>query len=110
MDTHSPRTTVDYRILHNLDARFTRPYQHGDRLADGYAGCMTAADLKAVPGEVFATHNRDDRPDGRSAPSLSVGDVIIIGETAVSVDRFGFVAVSLDTADLLGVPWLEARS
>ena len=33
-------------------------------------------DLNAI----FARHNRDDRPDGRIAPSLSVGDIIVIND------------------------------
>lgn len=104
----STNIAIDYHILHNLDARFSRPYQHGDRLANGHTGQVTAADPTHVADLVFAIHNRDDRPDGKSAPSLSVGDVIIIGETAVSVDRMGFVNVFIDAADLLGRPWLEA--
>lgn len=110
MDTNSTCTTIDYRILHNLDCHFSRPYQPGDRLADGYAGRVSADDLSAVCEEVFATHNRDDRPDGKSAPSMSVGDVVIVGETAFSVDRFGFTSVTINTEDLLNTPWLQARS
>lgn len=104
------RITVDYRILHNLDARFGRPYEHGDRLADGYCGQVSVSDPAEVAELVFVRHNRDDRPDGKSAPSLSVGDVVVIGETAVSVDRWGFVGVSVAPSDLVGLPWLQARS
>jgi hypothetical protein len=109
MDTINSGNTIDYRILHNLDARFSRPYQSGDRLADGYVGRHAANDLTAVCEEVFAIHNRDDRPDGKSAPSMSVGDVVIAGETAFSVDRFGFTTVTINTDDLLNTPWLQAR-
>ena len=101
--------TADYHILHNLDARFGRPYRQGDRLANGHTGQVTAVDPAHFADLVFAIHNRDDRPDGKTAPSLSVGDVIIVGETAVSVDRMGFVNVCIAAADLLGRPWLEAR-
>jgi hypothetical protein len=98
-----------YHLLHNLDARFSRPYQCGDRLADGYVGQVTISDLDQLAEVLYDIHIRDDRPDGRSAPSLSVGDVIVVGETAVSVDRSGFVVVAVDPADLLGVAWLETR-
>ncbi len=110
MDTNNSRNTIDYRILHNLDACFSRPYQPGDRLADGYVGRVAVDnDLASVPEEIFATHNRDDRPDGKFAPSMSVGDVVIVGETAFSVDRFGFTTVTVNTIDLLNTPWLQAR-
>ena len=47
---------------------------------------------------IFARHNRDDRPDGPYAPSLSVGDVIVLDfgtgrDRFFSVDSFGFTEV-----------------
>jgi hypothetical protein len=30
--------------------------------------------------DVFARHNRDDRPDGQLCPSMSIGDVVMFGE------------------------------
>jgi hypothetical protein len=87
----------------NVDAGFARPYEPGDRLVRGFAGEVYGdpADLAAAAEVVFARHNRDDRPDGRTAPSLSVGDVVVFGEVAVSVARFGFVRVEFDAADLI---------
>jgi hypothetical protein len=87
----------------NVDAGFARPNEPGDRLVRGFAGEVYGdpADLAAAAEVVFARHNRDDRPDGQTAPSLSIGDVVVFGEVAVSVARSGFVPVELDAADLI---------
>lgn len=47
---------------------------------------------------IYARHNRDNRPDGQLAPSLSVGDVIALEfgtgrDRFFSVDSFGFTEV-----------------
>jgi hypothetical protein len=39
-----------------------------------------ATGLNAIAERLFARHNRDHRPDGQLCPSMSVGDVIVIGE------------------------------
>ena len=105
---------VEYTAFTNVDARFGRPYQVGDRLVRGYAGRVEveaserreAPDLDVVAEQLFERHNRDDRPDGQLCPSMSVGDVIVIGEVAVSVASAGFRVVALDPADLIvDRPW-----
>jgi hypothetical protein len=100
-------TAVTYTNYTNLDARFSTPYQHGHRLVRGHTGTVdadgdiTAKVLSRLCEVVFARHNRDDRPDGQLCPSMSVGDVVVFGESAFSVDSVGFVAVDLDPADLI---------
>jgi len=100
--------TITYTNYTNIDASFCRTYEPGDRLVRGYTGSIEIEDWDGfvsgphnVAERIFARHNRDDRPDGQLCPSMSVGDVIIISETAVSVDRVGFVVVQLDAADLI---------
>lgn len=86
--------STEYRIYHNLSSCFA-PYRPGDKLwFDASAYEMDGDD----PEFVFGRHNRDDRPDGQLAPSLSVGDLVAInwgGPDVVfhAVDRFGFVEV-----------------
>jgi hypothetical protein len=102
---------ITYRLLHNLDTRYsTNAYTPGQRLADGYIGeiAFHPEALFAAAEAIFLRHNADDRPDGQSAPSLSVGDVVILGEIALSVDRIGWTKVTVNPDDLLGVPYLEA--
>jgi hypothetical protein len=113
--------TLGYRLYHNYSGAFRRPYRRGDVLIEGWCGDIEVdagklADQVRDPGSlaeiVFGRHNRDDRPDGRFAPSLSVGDVVVVGEVAVSVDRFGWLAVSGDefaAAEVFPGPWRETR-
>ena len=102
-------TTVAYSNFINVDARFGRPYQPGDRLVLGHRGQIEvddASDLNDIAEQLFVRHNGDDRPDGQLCPSMSVGDVILIGETAVSVASRGFHVVHPDPDDLLvDRPW-----
>lgn len=84
----------------NLDAGFCRTYEPGDRLVKGWTGEVATPSVAALD-DIFARHNRDDRPDGRLCPSMSVGDVIILGDTAWSVASFGFKPVTVDPADLI---------
>jgi hypothetical protein len=94
---------LGYVTYTNVDGGFVRPYEHGDRLVRGYPGEIDVdpADLAAAAEAVFVRHNRDDRPDGLTAPSLSVGDVVVFGEVALSVAGVGFVRVALDPDDLI---------
>ena len=95
----------------NIDASFCRPYEPGDRLVKGWEGeaeellrdakVLDDTGVLRVLERIYAKHNRDDRPDGRLCPSMSVGDVVIIGEVAYSVANFGFEPVNVDPADLI---------
>ena len=57
--------------------------------------------FEVLAEDVFARHNRDDRPDGQLCPSMSIGDVVMFGEVAMSVDDIGFARVDVDHADLV---------
>jgi hypothetical protein len=57
--------------------------------------------FEVLAEDVFASHNRDDRPDGQLCPSMSVGDVVMFGEVAMSVDDVGFARVDIDRCDLI---------
>jgi hypothetical protein len=101
---------MKYTILHNIDAHWSRPYRQGDRLVKGYQGTIptTVGWSSAQHAEpVFMIHNRDDRPDGQSAPSLSVGDVVILGEVAVTVASFGWEDTTVDPHDLHDGPYCD---
>ncbi len=69
--------------------------------------CDVVASTDPVPRfevlaeDVFARHNRDDRPDGQLCPSMSIGDVVMFGEVAMSVDGIGFARVDVDPGDLI---------
>lgn len=101
-----------------MDARFDRHYQSGDRLTSGYEAELprpsdSVLTLPDLCEQLFGIHNRDDRPDGKTAPSLSVGDVIVLrgldNGYAYSVARAGFVKVDLLNveADQTGNSYLE---
>lgn len=95
-----------YQILHNIDALFMRPYRPGDRLIEGHVGELDGDHTPEVAAElVFARHNRDDRPDGRDAPSLSIGDVVVLDGDAWSVASLGFEAVTVTGSDVHPGPY-----
>jgi len=102
---------MNYTIFHNLDAGFSRGYQQGDRLVKGHEGDVDVSVRTTSVGlnAVYERHNRDDRPDGQTAPSLSVGDVVLLGETAFTVAWAGFDRVDVDPDDLVPGTYLEAR-
>ena len=97
---------MHYQLFHNQTASFCRSYEPGDVLVEGYRGEFPACfeprtdvpvdDMMFRLAEVvYMKHNRDDRPDGKTAPSLSVGDVVVIGEVALSVASVGFEVVTM---------------
>jgi len=99
--------TQTYTNYTNLDAKFWRIYEPGDRLVKGWTGeiefdlstrLLGALGILEV---IFAKHNRDDRPDGQMCPSMSVGDVVVLGEHAYSVADMGFEEVTVNPADLI---------
>jgi len=97
---------VKYVLYRNMTSRFGG-YTDGDKLwfdetvydvadASGDPDEVIAAEPepRALDG-IFARHNRDDRPDGQRAPSLSVGDLIGLdwnehGLRYFAVEPFGF--------------------
>ncbi len=106
---------MQYQCWTNIDARFARAYEPGDRLVRGWQGEMEPeffdsgnVDFATMAEQVFDWHNRDDRPDGQMCPSMSVGDVVQFGEVALSVAFMGFTKVSLSPSDLItDQTWLE---
>ncbi len=89
-----------------------RGYQPGDQLTRGHEGdidgyATSFDELRVLAERVFEKHNRDDRPDGQVCPSMSVGDVVVFGEVAMTVMPIGFAAVNLDPADVLDVTWRD---
>ena len=105
-----------YRIYHNLTAMFQRPYEHGDVLVCGHSGDVERYDTpEQTCDAVFAIHNRDDRPDGKTAPSLSVGDVVSlrvgVGWLSYSVAMEGWVRCSpSEGMDVIDGPYAEVAA
>jgi hypothetical protein len=95
---------IVYTNYTNMDSLFMKPYEPGHRLVKGWCGTITVDDITnvdAVADLIFKKHNRDDRPDGQMCPSMSVGDVVVIGEVAVTVAVWGWKHVQLDPADVV---------
>ena len=99
---------IGYTNYTNLDSRYMRPYETGDRLVRGWSGelpttvgATTPERMQSLAEIIFTIHNRDDRPDGQLCPSMSIGDVVIIGEVAMTVDVCGFEVVHIDLRDLI---------
>ena len=91
-----------YTNYTNMDARFCRGYETGDRLVKGWEGevppgCAATDRLEYL----FAKHNRDDRPDGQLCPSMSVGDVVELDGRWHTVVDIGFESVTVDPDDLI---------
>jgi hypothetical protein len=88
----------------NVDAGYLRPYEPGDRLVRGYSGTIDIDPTEpatAIAERLFVRHNRDDRPDALLCPSMSVGDVVVMGEIAVSVSGCGFEPVVVAGEDVI---------
>jgi hypothetical protein len=93
-----------YTIYSNVDAGYVRPYERGDRLVRGYSGTIDVDLTEQVTGvaeRLFVRHNGDDRPDALLCPSMSVGDVVVVGEVALSVAGCGFEQVVVDGEDVI---------
>jgi len=89
----------DLPVLDETRAGCRRPYQPGDRVVKGWTGRLEAGELgrvEATAETVFARHNGDNRPHAHLCPSMSVGDVVVFGEAALSVAAGGFVGVRLE--------------
>jgi hypothetical protein len=93
-----------YTNYTNVDAGYLRPYEPGDRLVRGCSGTIEVDPTDpptAIAERIFVRHNRDERPDALLCPSMSVGDVVVFAEVAVSVAGCGFVPVVVDADDVI---------
>jgi hypothetical protein len=94
-----------YTNYTNMDSRFMRGYEPGDRLVKGWEGDITVLDnTGSVDGtleRLFVKHNRDDRPDGQLCPSMSIGDVVELDGRWHTVADVGFESVTVDVFDLI---------
>ncbi len=102
---------INYRNYTNGSAWTRRGYRPGDVLIAGWADQLEVADptdKAAIAEHLFMRHNRDDRPDGQMCPSMSVGDVVVIGEIALTVETVAFSACSVDPDDIVtDIGWVE---
>lgn len=62
------------RFTVGIDSR----YVDGDRLVLTFTDIVVAESVDEACEELWLRHNKDDRPDGRLGPSLSVGDVVVL--------------------------------
>jgi hypothetical protein len=102
MTTDTGKVTI--KVYHNLTSRFM-PYTIGDKLYEaivfesGLPACGSMERLLEIiwhqlnidePHALWAIEYRR-----RRNRSLSVGDVVAIGEQAWAVDRFGWTSISI---------------
>lgn len=69
-------------------------YKPEHPLARAHEGTVDCENMDDVPEYVFVMLNRDDRPNAHRAPSLSVGDVVVVhtpdGDIAYACESLGF--------------------
>lgn len=98
--------TIEYCTYTNMSGPLRRGYRPGDTIVAGWTGSVEIDNPSTINGvrlteHVFEIHNRDDRPDGQICPSMSVGDVVMFGETALTIEREGVAVCSVDPGDLV---------
>lgn len=96
---------IEVRILHNENERdsFFRGYSEGDPLNEVYSGMrrLPHREEESIINSleyIFMENQWRDlhRPWYNDARSLSVGDVIVLGEKAYACDHVGFSEVNSD--------------
>ena len=111
-------TNITYTNYTNVSSTYRAGYRPGDCLIEGWSGTMpidaaTVVDPAAIAELIFERHNRDDRPDGQLCPSMSVGDVTVIGEVVLTIEPVGFRECVLDATDIdrtrTWTQWAAAR-
>ena len=65
-------------------------YRVNDEFVVGWWDEIEAERPEDVPEIMFARHNADNRPSGQTCRSMSVGDVVVVGETAYACESGGF--------------------
>jgi hypothetical protein len=100
---------VKYQIWSNI------AYGRADRFIDGYHAAdkmlmswegevhpnLRSLSVHAILESVFMAFNADDRPNGKIAHSLSMGDVVVLDGAAYKVSMVGFVKLAEFT------PWID---
>lgn len=73
-------THATYEILINVsDDKFLRDDPHHNaEYVFVYRGWARSDNTDHLLDDIYSIHNRDDRPDGRLGPSLSIGDVVAL--------------------------------
>jgi hypothetical protein len=86
---------MKYQIWSNVTMRpdqFMSGYQPGDRMFKSWEDktAPTSEPEDVFLEELFCMFNADERPNGKIAHSLSVGDVVVLNDTAYAVKSVGF--------------------
>lgn len=102
--------TIGYRYFCNV--RPSRPfagYSYGDRVILAWEG-EEPIDRPAVDilERLWVRFNRDDRPTGQICNSMSIGDIVVLAETAWSCTRDGWVVLDMPFK-VLNRTWVEAH-
>lgn len=81
-------------LTHPEDLSMLCGYKPEHPLAVSHQGTVEATSLDAAPEEVWLLLNRDDRPNAQQAPSLSIGDVVVLhtpdGDVTYACEPIGF--------------------
>lgn len=101
--------TIGYRYFCNVSRDSFTGYGYGDRMILAWEG-ETPADPDPLDTleRLFILFNRDDRPTGQICSSMSIGDVVVLGETAWSCTRDGWVVLDMPPT-VLNRTWTEAH-
>ena len=103
---------MKYKIFHNVN--FDRVwkktgYEVGDPLASGWSDEIDHVETvnDHLLEQLWVRHNRDERPDNRTAPSLSMGDVLIVDGNAYTICAVGFRPVVVSEHDVTGASFID---
>ena len=65
-------------------------YDPSDAFVVGWSETVDAEHVDEVPEIMWMRHNADDRPSGQTCRSMSMGDVVVVGEVAYACESLGF--------------------
>lgn len=105
-DPQADRTDLGntgYVVLINVSfdpRQYLDGYQPGDPMVETWrgeiedeSGTLGQMSQPVILERIYIRHNREDRPDGRIGPSLSIGDVLCVGEQSFACRMRGFEEV-----------------